>query len=86
MIKGNERRIIVIEKAEDPYFERIVFYIRRGAGEPKSGGTLSQRAQQIFEETREERETKPVSPPLLTEEKPRKEKRGILKWLFNKRR
>lgn len=59
LIKGNERRIIVIEKAEDPYFERVVFYIRRGVAEGKNRESLSSRAQRILEESCIERTSEP---------------------------
>lgn len=50
MIKGNERRIIVIERMGDPYFEKAVFYVRCGVTSRKGGMSLADRAQQLFDE------------------------------------
>ena len=49
LLKGNERRIVVVEKLNDPYFEKAVFYIRCGVTGEKSGISLADRAQEILE-------------------------------------
>lgn len=80
MIKGNERRIIVIEKAEDPYFERAVFYIRRGVTEQK-GKSMGERAQEIFDEVCEVAvKEKPAEEKIIKTQK----KKGFFRRIFDK--
>jgi len=52
LIKGNERRIVVVEKLSHPLFERAVFYVRVGAATGKSEQILSQKAQELWENLR----------------------------------
>lgn len=47
MIKGSERRIVVVERPGDPIFERAVFYVRVGVRPERAGPSLSARAQEL---------------------------------------
>lgn len=47
MIKGSERRIVVVERPEDPVFERAVFYVRVGVRPVGRGPSLSDQAQEL---------------------------------------
>lgn len=53
MIKGNERRIVVVERLSDPYFERAVFYVRVGVAAGKSSATLADKAQELWDRMNE---------------------------------
>ncbi len=85
MIKGSERRIVVVERPEDPVFERAVFYVR--VGMTGNGQTLSRRAQELCDRlSREERGAGDggESPPPLPRLPVRARRRGLGRkgWLL----
>lgn len=44
MVKGSERRVVVVKDVESEYFESAIFVIKSGAKPPKSNRTLSDEA------------------------------------------
>lgn len=48
MIKGSERKIIVIEKLDSPYFEKAYFFVKCGVRSHVSKKTLSAAAGEMF--------------------------------------
>lgn len=48
MIKGSERKIIVIEKLDSPYFEKAYFFVKCGVRSHVSKKTLSVAAGEMF--------------------------------------
>jgi len=49
MIKGVNKRVIIIEHTDDPYFEKAVLYIKNGVGERSTKQTLASRAQELLD-------------------------------------
>ena len=48
MVKGSERRVVVIEKVDSPYFEKAVFFIKKGARRQTSKKTLAAVAEELI--------------------------------------
>jgi hypothetical protein len=44
MVKGAERRVVVVKDVESEYFETAIFVIKSGAKQPKNDRTLSEEA------------------------------------------
>ncbi len=60
MVKGSERRVVVIEKVDSPYFEKAVFFIKKGARRQTSKKTLAAVAEELIEQYMQEEEPVPV--------------------------
>lgn len=48
MVKGSERKIIVVEKLDSPYFEKAYFFVKCGVRHHVSKKTLSAAAEEII--------------------------------------
>ena len=76
MIKGTERRIIVVERMDDPYFEKAVFFIRCGAKQNKIKQDLSFYAGEIYNNLISKEENHPLTGEIYPEKKQRKKENG----------
>ncbi len=48
MVKGSERKIIVVEKLDSPYFEKAYFFVKCGVRHHVSKKTLSAAAEEMI--------------------------------------